>query len=99
MFFAESVSYNSSSNITSTQNISQVNSPFNITTIIDKVNSSDHSPEEKEMIRQILDLFQREFAKKPLPGILDELKAKFKDWFPIASPFIQQGIALYFQGG
>ena len=59
LFIAESLSYQSSSTITSTHNISHVDTTINITSIIDQVNASDHSPEEKEMIKQILDLLQR----------------------------------------
>jgi hypothetical protein len=85
--------YESTSNITS----SQSNTTINITSIIDTVNSSSHSPEEKEMIKQILEYFQKEVTTKLLPGVVDNIKAKFKDWFPLASPFIQQGIGLLFQ--
>lgn len=69
------------------------------TSIIDQVNSSEHSPEEKEMIKQILEIVRKEMATKPLPGILDNIKTKFKEYFPMATPYIQQAIGLSFQAG
>jgi hypothetical protein len=91
----QSLSYESTSHVTS----SQIDKTINITSIIDQVNSNDYSPEEKEKIKQILELIQKEVPTKPLPGVMDSIKARFKEWLPIASPFIQQGISLYLKAG
>ncbi len=66
--------------------------------IIDQVNSSPYSTEKKEKIKNILEELNKELNSKPLPDIFDNLKKKFKEYFPLASPFIQQIIGLHFQG-
>jgi hypothetical protein len=71
---------------------------IDISPVIEQVFSSSHNTEEKEKVKDLLIQLNAEISSKPIPNILDSLKAKFKEYFVLASPYIQQVIALYLQG-
>jgi len=84
--------------VTSSHTFSRNTKIVNISSVIEQVSYSSHSTEEKEKIKSILEELNKGLDSKPLPGILDNLKEKFKDYFPLASPFIQQIIGREISG-
>lgn len=85
-------------NINISANESSTTTIIDITSIIEKVSSSSNSEVEKEKVKDLLIQLNTELPSKPIPNILENLKAKFKEYFPLASPYIQQVIASYLQG-
>jgi hypothetical protein len=84
---------NSIANLLSTYQIDSSSSVDNSTNIdmhdifID-INKSDNSPEQKEMIREILNTINKDIKTKPLPLILTSLGTNLKTCLPLATPFI-----------
>jgi len=50
--------------------------------------------EVSEKVKDSLIQLNAELSSKPIPKILENLKAKFKEYFPLASPYIQQVLAV-----
>jgi hypothetical protein len=71
---------------------------IDISSIIEKVSLSSNSIVEKEKIKEILNQVNADLPSKPVPKIVENLKTKFKEYFQLASPYIQLVIASYLQG-
>jgi hypothetical protein len=82
-------------NISTTETITTTN--IDISSIIEKVSSSSNTPVEKEKVRDLLNQLSAEISSRPIPSILENLKTKFKEYFPIASPYIQMVTSAYIQ--
>ncbi len=56
--------------------------------IFAQINKTDYSPLEKESIRRILEVVNREIKHDPLPKIIDSLGVSLKMYLPLASRYI-----------
>jgi hypothetical protein len=57
--------------------------------VILQVDRSEHSSSDKEEIKKILREFTRDVHTKTLDIIISNLKEKFKQYFDVASPYLQ----------
>ena len=90
-------------NITYNTTFTSSNTTFTSTTydihdILIQIDNSNHSPEEKEKIKQIVKIIDSEIKSKPLPAILSSVGNNLRSFIPLASPFIIPLINKYLIG-
>jgi Fic family protein len=61
----------------------------NLKKVLLQVDQSAHTSSEKEEIKKILSEFTSEIHTKTLDIIISNLKEKFKQYFDVASPYLQ----------
>lgn len=52
------------------------------------IDKSDNSPQQKDQIKEILNILNKDIGSKPLTQILASFPPKLKTFFPLVTPFI-----------
>jgi hypothetical protein len=66
-----------------------------IDNVIAQVDANNHSPQEKEEIKKMLNEFNTEIKDKPLKTVVSNLKEKFRTYFPMGSEYLKILFAHY----
>ena len=70
---------------------------FDLEKVLSEVDQSAHTSSEKEEIKKILSEFTSEIHTKTLDIIISNLKEKFKQYFDVASPYLQTLFSYFLQ--
>lgn len=70
---------------------------FELEKVLSEVDQSAHTSSEKEEIKKILSEFTSEIHTKTLDIIISNLKEKFKQYFDVASPYLQTLFSYFLQ--
>jgi hypothetical protein len=81
-----------------TYNTTFTSTTYNIHDILIRIDNSNHSPEEKEKIKQVIKIVDSEIKSKPLPQIFSSLSNNLKSILPLAAPFIVPFITKFLSG-
>jgi hypothetical protein len=87
VFYIESIHAESNQTmVTNSRNEIIIN---NLQKVTSEVDSSSHTPLEKEEIKKILMQFAKEIQSNPLDSVIAKLRDKFKSYLQVASPYLQ----------